>query len=99
MLIFDDPISSFDYYNIYNIYYIIKNKWKKLKSKVQFVILTHNNVFYNCLKYSSDICNFQKLVKTANGKTIIEKIKLIKSIYMEKLRCINSIKNSESISI
>lgn len=99
MLIFDDPISSFDYDNIYNIYYIIKDKWKELKEKVQFVILTHNNVFYNCLKYSSDICSFQKLVKIANGKTIVEKDKLIKSIYMEKLRCINSIKNSESISI
>lgn len=98
ILVFDDPISSFDYDNIYNIYYIIKDKWKELKDKVQFIILTHNNVFYNCLKYSSEICNFQKLVKTANGKTIVEKDKLIKSIYMEKLRCINTIKNSEHIS-
>lgn len=99
ILVFDDPISSFDYDNIYNIYYIIKDKWKELNNNVQFIILTHNNVFYNCLKYSSEICNFQKLVKTTNGKTIVEKDKLIKSIYMEKLRCINTIKNSEHISV
>ena len=99
ILVFDDPISSFDYDNIYNIYYIIKDKWDKLKNNVQFIILTHNNVFYNCLKYSSNICDFQKLVKTTGGKTIVEKDKLIKSIYMEKLRCINTIKNSESVSI
>ena len=99
ILVFDDPISSFDYDNIYNIYYIIKDKWKELNNNVQFIILTHNNVFYNCLKYSSEICNFQKLVKTTNGKTIVEKDKLIKSIYMEKLRCINTIKNSENISV
>ena len=99
ILVFDDPISSFDYDNIYNIYYIIKDKWEKLKDKVQFVIFTHNNVFYNCLKYSSEICYFQKLVKTTNDKTIVEKDKLIKSIYMEKLRCINTIKNNEHISL
>jgi len=94
IIVFDDPISSLDYENIYNVYYIIKKMWTDKKNDTQFVILTHNNIFYNFFKYMGDSCKFNKLIKE-NLKTTMVDDKQYKSLYMEKLKIINDIKNND----
>ena len=46
ILIFDDPITSMDSWNLHKLSKIISNKWKKFK---QVIIFTHHSLFYKYL--------------------------------------------------
>lgn len=92
VIVIDDPISSLDYNHIYNITDMIKSLFKKYKTATQFVIMTHNNIFYNMLRYRRPYV-YKKLFKTKEG-TKISKDTDEKTVYMQKLLAIKQIEDS-----
>lgn len=89
-IVIDDPISSLDYNRIYAVCTLIDEIINKNKSK-QFLILTHNSLFYNILGYNykdnkEQRFKFLKLKIDNNNFTYITNDNNIcSSIYINKL--------------
>lgn len=94
LIVIDDPISSLDYDFIYNIKSFIDSLYDRMKTTTQFIVLTHNNIFYNMLKYRSNQ-NFGKLDFSIAGSIYVSGEKE-ETLYMEKLKVIKNIAMQES---
>lgn len=97
-IVIDDPVSSLDYENVYNIHTLIESLIKE-KSTSKFIILTHNHIFYNFLLYKRSSqkstlrdYNLYKIQKNEkNISEIIEDKSDSISVYVDKLVRINQI--------
>ncbi len=100
-VVIDDPISSLDYNRIYSLYTLIEELIQTQKEK-QFIILTHNSLFYNLLSYGANriipnnkkVFNFFKLRSNTDNLTdIMEDKNPCSTIYINKALEIYRLKN------
>lgn len=92
IIVIDDPISSLDYMHIYNVMSKIKELFSNYSDK-QIVILTHNNIFYNMFKYRNPYKYYK--IYSIDGKSNYKEDRRDKTLYMEKLKDIVTIADSE----
>ncbi len=105
IIFIDDPITSMDYPNIYNIYNYIYDLIKE-NSNSQIILTSHNIKFLNMFKMNFKNSQYILLKENKNGKTIIlnddnkfssnylEKLKEIYKVYIE-----NNIDNKQKLYI
>lgn len=97
LLVIDDPVSSLDYENIYNIYYLIDDLMKSYK-ETKFLICTHNHIYLNCLVYSHRDALLYRIDKDDFGKSkLVIDTNRSNNIYMDKLRQIFDISKQQAI--
>ena len=105
IIFIDDPITSMDYPNIYNIYNYICDLIKE-NSNSQIILTSHNIKFLNMFKMNFKNSQYILLKENKNGKTIIlnddnkfssnylEKLKEIYKVYIE-----NNIESKQKLYI
>lgn len=98
LVVIDDPVSSLDYENIYNIYYLIDGLVDISKNS-KFLICTHNHIYLNCLLYKSEGVRLLRIEKDSNNKSYLLESKLKSpTVYIDKLSRIKQISTSDLIS-
>lgn len=98
IIFIDDPITSVDYPNLYNIYVYMEELISK-NTNSQFIITSHNTTFLNLFKFRyKKKANYIKLTTNNVGKTIteIDDSKLDTS-YIEKLKEIYKVSKEKKI--
>lgn len=86
LIVIDDPVSSLDYENIYNIYYLIDDLVRNNGSE-KYLICTHNHIYLNCLLYRRDNVKLLRIDKDDSNKSmLIESKSKLPNIYIDKLK-------------
>ncbi|MFW6002382.1 MAG: AAA family ATPase [archaeon] len=91
LIVIDDPVNSLDYNRIYYIYYLIE-ELKNDKKKNKILLMTHNHIFFNIIsyKYNKENSTIYQINKTESNKHALVKGASYNSIYIDKLKTINS---------
>jgi wobble nucleotide-excising tRNase len=86
IIVIDDPISSVDYPNLYNIFEYIRDVMEENKES-QIIITSHNSIFLNLFKFKcKEKTIFYKLVNRGDKTSILQDDSSLDSIYLEKLK-------------
>jgi energy-coupling factor transporter ATP-binding protein EcfA2 len=100
LIVIDDPVSSLDYENIYNIYYLIDGMVRNNGSE-KYLIATHNNIYLSCLLHRRDPKEYNLLrieKNDSNKSSLIESKTKVSNVYIDKLREVKTISEKQTPS-